>query len=80
MATLHWTRSDQPTNSIHTERGRCGARVMPLPNGLYGWSTWIGAPGKRVLHQRGEVKLESSARREATRALLASDRCFTPSI
>ncbi len=77
---LKWDYSNMPHDSLHMERGNWSARVMPLPNGRYEWTTWIGPPDKRVLHQRGEVKLKSSAMRAAKKKLFATDRAFPPSI
>ena len=80
MSKLEWYRSGRPFGSAHIDHGLHGGRTRPLPNGLYEWSTWVGPEGTRVLHQRGEVKLESSARRAVVQKLLASDRAFPPTI
>lgn len=69
-----WKKSDRPFNSEFLETGNASARVKPTSTYAgadYEWSIWLGPPGRRVLHQSGETKTRSAAKRIAQQRLAA---------
>lgn len=67
-----WKKSDRPYNSEHLDADVCGARVKPTSTysaSDYEWSVWVGPPGRRVLHQSGEVRTRAGAKRIARQKL-----------
>lgn len=65
-----WIRTDRPYGSEHMDAGRCGGRIRQLTgrSKAYEWSSWIGEPGSRVLHNNGLVRTKASAKRAAERS------------
>ncbi len=67
-----WKKSDQPYMSEHLDVGNASARVKPTSTysgADYEWTVWIGPPGRRVLHQSGEVRTRAAAKRIAQQKL-----------
>jgi len=64
-----WLPSQYPSGSFHLDLDTCGARIRPIPHiGFWEWSSWIGPPKKRVLHERGELKSKASAKKAALKS------------
>ena len=78
MATK-WKNSDRPFDSEFLDRDdeHCSARVKPVSAFVddgYEWSTWLGPPGRRVLHNSGEVRTRRAAKTIARRKLATCPR------
>jgi hypothetical protein len=69
MTKKEWIPSEYPRGSFHLEMGECGARIKLIPHiGYWEWSSWIGPPGKRVMHDRNESKSKAAAKKAAEKS------------